>query len=146
MARKGRTASIGIAITLGIAAIGKLQQPFTPLQSYDIYKKADQIAPQPQGFYSGDYWSVWPIVHRDMMRGAPAFGLTYRGIGDAENVRAFVQKNFAATNTVIVQCIEASNAECNAEIQKILPASTRWCVQQIDSSECSLKADPSDKR
>ncbi|QIL72529.1 hypothetical protein G7048_20510 [Diaphorobacter sp. HDW4B] len=146
MAHVGSAASVGIAIAFGIAAIGTLHRPFTPIQSYEIYKKTDQIAPQSQTFYSGDYWTVWPVVHRDMMRGAPAFGLTYRGIGNAESARAFIQKNFDATDTVIVQCVAASNSECDAEIQKILAAPTRWCVQQIDRSECALKADPSDRR
>ena len=144
VARAGVTITMVCAIALGVCAFVKLHTPAVPFEHYDIYRKVEHVAPQSQVFYSGDYWLVWPVVHRDLMRGLDAFGLTYRGIGNARNAHAFIQSHVDKDTPLTVQCIAASNAECTAEIQKIIEPSQRTCVQQINRSDCprTVQAQP----
>ena len=54
-----------------------------------VFAKVDSAFPTPEDpvFHAGDYWLAWPAVMRDRMDGVESYGLAYRGLANAENVK-----------------------------------------------------------
>ena len=97
-----------------------LSSSYVPFSNYQLFKKIDSIVPDHHGLYSGDYWLVWPTVLRDMMSGDISFGLTFRGIGNQEKAKAFVEKQNVEKGYFSVLCINDDQNSCKNKISQIV--------------------------
>ncbi len=118
--RIGKTASVFIAGALGVAACVQTYLPARHPEQFNVYAQVDQLSKQSYAFYSGDYWLVWPAVHRDLMRGKEAFGLTLRGNGNATKALAFARHQSQSDGTFTVLCLAAPAAKCMQQVSETL--------------------------
>lgn len=107
-----------ITFILITSCILLLRAPITSFKDYDVFKHVNDLSThsKPVGFYSGNYWSVWPSVMRDLIAGKQAIGLTYRG----QNQNKLANLLFKTEKRANVFCLEDSIENCFKSIKSSL--------------------------
>lgn len=123
-----------VALVSIIITVVFLSSPYVKLADYHVFKKVDALVPTAHGLYSGNYWTVWPTVLRDMMSGNPSFGLADRGIGNQEKASVFVNKQILDKGYFSVLCLNDKLASCKDMISNIVgPVAIERVIPHTDS-------------
>ena len=109
--------------------VSLLARPLVPFEEYAIFKKIKpsiEIAEiEKVRFVAGNYWDAWPMVFQMQKTHGGAFGLLYRGDGNAQNARQAFDSESKIHPAVKVLCMNSAIEICINDIKNFTP----WYLQ-----------------
>ena len=107
--------------------------PPVPWEDYKVFREVRPYARPGIHLYSGDYWTAWPLVLKDMMEGHEAYGLTIRGEANAKAARTNVLGAVRREGYASVLCVNETPDECVRQIAAVLgPSPCPRVIRQRD--------------
>ena len=131
--------SLLVVLVTASMAVAKMATPVLEFRDYAVFKAADEQAPVGGEFYAGDYWVVWPAVLREMLHGNMAYGLAYRGSGNAAEVRHHMFERISTSGHASVYCINDTVENCRAQIGGVAGALPIDAVVPVSKSVHELR-------
>lgn len=106
------TVAAGAAVACGAALAGPLVPPSQSYVFQQVQATADFARANNIHFISGNYWAIWPILHRNLVDGRDAaFGVGLKSGGDRDAYLARFEQDRAEGRPRAI-CVEATVAEC----------------------------------